>query len=639
MKPETRNLKSETNPKLEGSKRSSLFGRVSCFGFRASDLFGISGFGFWICLLCVLRVSAVNLFAQDRRVLEAEAERIAAIEKVRPAVVAVFARGGRGGGSGVLIDKEGFALTNFHVVQPVGAVMQCGLADGVLYDAVLVGNDPVGDVALVKLLPPKDKPDFQFPFAELGDSDKVQAGDWSMAMGNPFLLATDFSPTVTFGMVSGVHRYQGPSGVILEYTDCIQIDTSINPGNSGGPLFNLKGELIGINGRGSFEKRGRVNSGVGYAISINQIKHFLGHLRAGLLVDHATLGATVRTEEEGRLIVQRIIEDSDAHRRGLDVEDEVLAFAGRQIQTVNQYKNVLGIYPRGWRLPLTFRRKTQDGEIVTREVLVRLRGVLPAGADPTKPKPRPRPEPKPGDPPKPGEPPIPLPQGPPPAPPPDSPATKLYEAKAGFANHYFNKQERQRLWQTFQKHGDFSALTGPWTIEVEDGKKPVKATLDDTAATLDLPIGKFSVRPIDVDEPTENLREPAGSGGLTVALFHWRRLLILGEKGFEGHFAHGGVEPYYPQGTVQGRVDAQVLNTEYAGVACKWFFSPADRTLLGFECYVDKDRDPCEVAFFDYKDVEGRKLPQRIEVRYADKEFGKYAVKAYSFARMSEKKP
>ena len=69
------------------------------------------------------------------------------------------------------------------------------------------------------------------------------------------------------------------AGTLLEYTDCIQIDTSINPGNSGGPLFNMDGELIGINGRGSFDKRGRVNSGVGYAISINQIKNFLGHLR------------------------------------------------------------------------------------------------------------------------------------------------------------------------------------------------------------------------------------------------------------------------------------------------------------------------------------------------------------------------
>src|SRR5439155_13046384 len=172
---------------------------------------------------------------------------------VRPSVVAIFAHGGQGGGSGVLVSKDGYALSNVPVVQGSGPVMQCGLPDGVLYDAVLVGVDKVGDVALIKLLP--RKPGGEFPAARLGDSDKVKAGDWSLAMGNPFLLATDFTPTVTYGLVSGVHRYQYPeaSKGLLEYTDCIQVDTSINPGNSGGPLFNMEGELIGINGRISLE--------------------------------------------------------------------------------------------------------------------------------------------------------------------------------------------------------------------------------------------------------------------------------------------------------------------------------------------------------------------------------------------------
>src|SRR5439155_27382299 len=191
-------------------------------------------------------------------------------------------------------------------------VLKFGLAEGVLYDAVLVGLDKVGDLALIRMLPKNkvkgadgkeiDKP---FPFVPLGDSDAVQPGDWSLAMGNPFLLAADFTPTVTFGIVSGTHRYQYPAGTLLEYTDCIQVDASINPGNSGGPLFNMRGELIGINGRGSFDKRGRVNSGVGYAIWINQIKNFLGHLHAGLDADHASLGAFVQsdTENVGRMRV------------------------------------------------------------------------------------------------------------------------------------------------------------------------------------------------------------------------------------------------------------------------------------------------------------------------------------------------
>src|SRR5262249_40024445 len=247
-------------------------------------------------LLAGALVVSLRAEGLDARLKEAEAKRIAVIAKVRPTVASVFARGGMGGGTGVVITEDGYALTNFHVVEGTGTVMQCGLADGVLYDAVLVGQDKVGDVALIKLLPKKEGQ--KFPVAKLGDSDKLKAGDWSLAMGNPFLLATDFTPTVTFGLVSGVHRYQPPAGILLEYTDCIQIDTSINPGNSGGRLFNMDGELVGINGRGSFEKRGRVNSGVGYAISINQIKNFMGHLRAGLDADHASLGAAVTGEVE-----------------------------------------------------------------------------------------------------------------------------------------------------------------------------------------------------------------------------------------------------------------------------------------------------------------------------------------------------
>src|SRR5262245_61619250 len=100
--------------------------------------------------------------------LKQQAERVATIAKCKPTVVAVFARGGQGGGTGVLISEDGYALTNFHVVQPTGPTMQCGLADGVLYDGVLVGWDMVGDVALIKLLP--KTPGQKFPYAALGDS-------------------------------------------------------------------------------------------------------------------------------------------------------------------------------------------------------------------------------------------------------------------------------------------------------------------------------------------------------------------------------------------------------------------------------------------------------------------------------------
>src|ERR1700757_2742691 len=123
--------------------------------------------------LGVVFMLAVCAPAQMNDVLKSEADRVAVVAKVTPTVVAIFARGGQGGGSGVLISEDGYALTNFHVVGPVGPTMQCGLADGILYDAVLVGLDRVGDVALIKLLP--DKEGKKFPFAKMGDSDLVKA--------------------------------------------------------------------------------------------------------------------------------------------------------------------------------------------------------------------------------------------------------------------------------------------------------------------------------------------------------------------------------------------------------------------------------------------------------------------------------
>src|SRR4029453_9011919 len=284
----------------------------------------------------VAGVAVISLAALARAadvpqlVLDAQKQRIAAIAKATRSAVAVFANNGNGGGSGVVITPDGYGLTNFHVVQPAGSYMKCSMADGNLYEAIIVGIDPVGDVALIKLLGRTD-----FPGATLADSDAMQVGDWCFAVGNPFLLATDFQPTVTYGIVSGVHRYQPPSGTLLEYADCIQTDAAINPGNSGGPLFDAAGDLIGINGRGSFEKRGRVSVGGGYAISINQIKNFLGCLKSGRIVDHATLGATVAMSERGVVRVSNILESSDAFRRGLRYDDEIISFAGRPIDSPN----------------------------------------------------------------------------------------------------------------------------------------------------------------------------------------------------------------------------------------------------------------------------------------------------------------
>ena len=118
--------------------------------------------------------------AVDPALLEIESQRIAVIDKAKDSVLAVFVSTGQGGGSGVVITPDGYALTNFHVAHECGSAMKCGMADGRLYDAVLVGIDPTGDVALIKLVGRDD-----FPHAELGDSDQARVGDWVFAMGKP----------------------------------------------------------------------------------------------------------------------------------------------------------------------------------------------------------------------------------------------------------------------------------------------------------------------------------------------------------------------------------------------------------------------------------------------------------------------
>src|SRR5262249_9379170 len=133
---------------------------------------------------------------------------------------------------------------------------------------------------------------------------------------------------------------------------------------------------------------------------INQIRNFLGHLKSGRIVDHATLGAIVRSDQDRRVVVDDILDESDAYRRGLRYGDEVTSFGGRPISTVNGFKNVLGIFPKGWRVPLTYRTR---GENI--EILVRLRGVhreaeLAELVQNAKPEPEKAPQPKPGEPPR-----------------------------------------------------------------------------------------------------------------------------------------------------------------------------------------------------------------------------------------------
>ncbi|MBX3441060.1 MAG: trypsin-like peptidase domain-containing protein [Planctomyces sp.] len=576
----------------------------------------------WAAVL--LTLSAASAVAVEPEVLEAQSRRIAVIERVSPTVVAIFAQGGQGGGSGVTVSADGFVVTNFHVVEGQGPFMKCGLNDGRLYDAVLVGIDPTGDVAVIRLLGRDD-----FPAATLADSDTVRVGDGAYAMGNPFLLATDFQPTVTYGMVSGVRRYQFPAGTLLEYTDCIQVDTSINPGNSGGPLFNEDGELIGINGRISVEKRGRVNVGAGYAISINQVRNFFDNLKSGRIVDHATLGAVVSTNSDGSVTVSRILEQSEAYRRGLQVGDELVMFGGRTVDTANQFKNILGIYPAGWKLPLTYRRKGQEQQIIVRlRRLHRAAELELRGQD--SPPPRPRRGPGPDAPPEEKQPESPLPEAPKDVAPPEAPESSgvpaayadLYEARPRFANYWFNRAAQERLLSALKTWG-FDGIQEPLQVSGRlDARTTIEFRLADQAIAVK--IGDRT-NGQQLDKDLEDL--PPATGGLLPAMHALRGMLTRGAEAFSDTY-YLGSEPL--DGTGE-RVD--VLMTHRGETLCRWYFDQSTGGCVGMDFALGEDQDECELRFGPLASFGSRQFPETISMRHAGTDLGVMKVSGVEAGR------
>jgi hypothetical protein len=150
----------------------------------------------------------------------------------------------------------------------------------------------------------------------------------------------------------------------------------------------------------------------------------------------------------------------------------------------------------------------------------------------------------------------------------------------------------------------------------------------------------YSLEPLNDEEKAATRHDPPDSGGLLMALYQYRQLLVYGDKGFVTRFSHGGAEPFYPPRDAQTkpdyaklRVEAEVFRTRHAGVDGKWYFSKKnDETvgqLLGFEIWLDRDEDPCEVYLFDYKDVDGGKLPHRMEIRSGDKSYANLLVNAW----------
>lgn len=541
----------------------------------------------------------------DPAVVAAEKHRIAAIDVARPSAVSVFVPGGGGGGSGVLISPDGYALTNFHVTSPAGSFMRCGLSDGNIYDAVLVGIDPVGDLAMIRLLGRDD-----FPYATMADSLKARAGDWCMVIGNPFLLASNLQPTITWGILSGVGRYQYPSGTLLEYADCLQTDASINPGNSGGPIYDANGHLLGIVGRASFEKRGRVNVGVGYAISINQAKNFLGSLRSGRIVDHATLGATVTTDPDGGVVVSNILESSDAFRRGLRYNSEIIEIDGRPVTTANDVQNVLGTLPSNWRVRLVMQNEGRTKETVVRlmsvhtedELLEKMSSALPP-PPPIEEKEEDSDDEKQDKSDKEDETPRQRPGGRRPHGTsgkgniPDS-VKALLANRRGFANYHFNLLEQAKFIDALRDHApvqsgdDASAQSGDDTAWVIEGKsigganQPVKIRIE--PGRYGMVVGEAS---FEAKSKTDlyNAVDAKSIGGLLPALSAWRRMLKDGPKRF-GESYYWGTMPLGGE---------RPLRDCFVGIdgemEIRWLSHPESHRPECIEVFADRDSDPAEL--------------------------------------------
>jgi hypothetical protein len=391
-------------------------------------------------------------------------------------------------------------------------------------------------------------------------------------------------------------------------------------------LFNAVGELIGVNGRASFEKRGRVNVGVGYAISINQAMRFVSHLKSGRIVDHATLGATVATQSDGRVAVDEILETSDAFRRGLRYGDTIVRFAGRDIGTANALKNVLGVFPRGWRVPLVYRR---DGQ--TYEIDVRLPGAHDeaqlAAMIQSEQKPARPPE---GDDRDPGdkEPKDGAPQPNPDLPPgfgPLKPKPKLpqvvaerYAERRGYANYWYNQQAQDRLWRRYLETSAIEGAGYAWQLagKLETGDT-FDFEIDDQRAEIRLPWGRSGA--VFTGDVSSQLSPPR-SGGLLLAVHAWQRVVDRGLSRF-GEVYYLGQLPHGPDNLVE-----DCLVGLFEGMEIRFFFAEKSGDLTGIELFSADDADPCEINFSDFRELHGRRLPHRWWVRSGDAVFAELVV-------------
>lgn len=267
-------------------------------------------------------------------------------------------------GSGVIIDPEGYILTNEHVVSEADKITVT-LPDGREFKGEVKGQDARSDLAIIKINARN------LPVAVLGDSDNLKIGQWVVAIGNPFGFALENpEPTVTAGVISALHRSlgRGPSRD-RDYGDLIQTDAAINPGNSGGPLVNLKGEVVGIN-VAIFSTSGGYQ-GIGFAIPINNAKRIISKLIAGKKILYGWLGVTVQDLSEDMakyfglsgkngVLVAKVLENSPAEKAGIKASDIIKEFDNKPINNVRELLSIVGKTEVGRRVKVVVLRDRKE---------------------------------------------------------------------------------------------------------------------------------------------------------------------------------------------------------------------------------------------------------------------------------------
>ena len=241
-------------------------------------------------------------------------------------------------GSGCIISSDGYIITNYHVIRRATTIKVKLLNTNEVYTAKVEGKDPQADIALIKI-----KPDHKLPFLKLGDSDKMQIGQWVLAVGNPFGL----NGTVTAGIISAKGRVIG-EGALDHF---IQTDASINPGNSGGPLINLDGNIIGINT--AIVAGGQ---GIGFAIPINMVKADLPYLMKGKKIKRGYLGVSIQPvtmdiakqlglNSTNGAIIRQVYKGSAADKAGLKAGDIIITINSKMVKSASSLPYLVSSMP------------------------------------------------------------------------------------------------------------------------------------------------------------------------------------------------------------------------------------------------------------------------------------------------------